>query len=155
MRSLYLVPLIVSLCATPALAAGKLSYGSRAGMEVTVVAVENLGTERAVIRARHTREDARAFCTEYLMNKSRECVDRTLRETILSDTIRANCRTGVFTTFYGETVRFRGPNPKYRRDNSETKYVLVRNGEVLDISSASGYDVSLAQFAALCPGRVW
>ncbi len=41
--------------------AGSIYYGSRAGMEVTVVGVSGIGTTHAVIRVKHTRENARAL----------------------------------------------------------------------------------------------
>lgn len=40
----------------PAFASGKISYGSRAGMTVTVESMQGLDTARAVIRTKHTRE---------------------------------------------------------------------------------------------------
>ena len=46
-------------------AAGSIAYGSRVGMEVTVVGVSGIGTSHAVIRVKHTRENAKTFCTEY------------------------------------------------------------------------------------------
>lgn len=66
----FRIPLI-SACAlavsiSAAAAAGKIYYGSRAGMQVTVVSMNDLDTANAVIRTKHTREDATAFCRDYV-----------------------------------------------------------------------------------------
>ncbi|WP_139812949.1 hypothetical protein [Ensifer aridi] len=42
---------------------GKLSYASRMGMTVTIVAKEGIGTANAVIRIKHTPEDAKVFAS--------------------------------------------------------------------------------------------
>ena len=56
----------IGLLPTAAQAASKLYFGSRAGMEVTVVSSDGLDTERAVIRTKYTREDATRFCVQYV-----------------------------------------------------------------------------------------
>jgi hypothetical protein len=71
--------------------AGSIYYGSRAGMEVTVVGVSGIGTTHAVVGVKHPRENARTFCTEYANDKSEACIDRTLRETRLNDQLEGNC----------------------------------------------------------------
>jgi hypothetical protein len=133
--------------------AGSVSYGSRAGMEVTLIAVSGIGTTRAVIRVKHTRENARAFCTEYANDKSEACVDRTLRETRLNDQLEGNCETGWFTSLYGERLRFIG-EAKHRGE-IDPKYIILSDGKPLDGSSASGYSYDLEQFEALCPNRAF
>ena len=134
-------------------AAGTLSYGSRVGMEVTVVGLSGIGTSRAVIRVNHTRENAKAFCTEYANDQSDDCVDKTLRETLLNNEIEGNCETGWFTSLYRERLQFIGEAGK--REEFGPKYIILRNGEVLDGSSASGYSYDLEQFEALCPNRAF
>lgn len=132
-------------------AAGKIYYGSRAGMQVTVVGVSGIGTRDAVVRVRHTPENAKAFCVEYSNDTSRACVERTLRETRLNDEIRGDCVSGRFTTLYGESLRFVGET-RHPADG-DPKYVILRGRERLDGSGASGYSYDLEQFAALCPNR--
>ena len=155
-RPRTLVTTIASLAccvaAAPACwAAGKIYYGSRAGMQVTVVGVSGIGTRTAVVRVRHTPEDAKAFCVEYSNDASRACVERTLRETRLNDEITGDCVSGRFTTLYGENLRFVGE--ARNAADGDPKYVLLRRRERLDGSSASGYGYDLEQFAALCPSR--
>jgi hypothetical protein len=133
--------------------AGSIYYGSRAGMEVTVVGVSGIGTTHAVIRVKHTRENARTFCTDYANDKSEACVDRTLRETRLNDQLEGNCETGWFTSLYGERLRFIG-EAKHKGE-FDPKYIILSDGKPLDGSSASGYSYDLEQFEALCPNRAF
>lgn len=134
----------------PTIAAGRIPYGSRAGMEVTVTGVEGIGTPNAVIHVRHTRENAKEFCTEYEQNNSDECVQRTIRETRINDVLRGNCQTGKFVTLWGDTLRFAGPNR--RKGEFGPKYIIIGANGPLDGSSASGYFTALSEFNALCPG---
>jgi hypothetical protein len=140
------------LVAMPALAAGKLYYGSRIGMEVDVIGVSGIGTSHAVIRTRHTRENARAFCKQYANDLSERCIEQQLRDTHLNDQIEGNCETGWFTTLYGEQLHFIGENK--RRRETDPRYIIMNGREPLDGSSASGYPYNLEQFKALCPARV-
>jgi hypothetical protein len=57
MRYALAAVVLLSL-AGPSIAAGRIPYGSRAGMEVTVTSVEGIGTSNAAIHVRHTRENA-------------------------------------------------------------------------------------------------
>jgi hypothetical protein len=63
--------LVVIALSSPAAAAETIAYGSRAGMEVTVTTKSGIGGENAVIRAVHTRENAKKFCLEYARDNSR------------------------------------------------------------------------------------
>ncbi len=134
----------------PTIAAGRIPYGPRAGMEVTVTGVAGIGTSRAVIHVRHTRENAKEFCTEYEQNNSDECVQRTIRETRINDVLRGNCQTGRFVTLWGDTLRFAGPTR--RKVESGPKFIIVGANGLLDATTASGYYTALSQFNALCPG---
>jgi hypothetical protein len=102
---------------------------------------------------KHTRENAKAYCTEYGQDQSKDCVDRTLRETRLNDQLEGNCETGWFTSLYGERLRFVGEAKK--RGEFDPKYIILSNGKPLDGSSASGYGYNLEQFEALCPNRAF
>ncbi len=67
-----LIPaVLLALSVLPANAAGKIAYGSKAGMEVTVTSVSGIGTANAVIKAAHTRQNARSYCTDYVQNNSK------------------------------------------------------------------------------------
>jgi hypothetical protein len=59
-------------------------------------------------------------------------------------------------TLYGQGYQFFGPHADYDPTGMSTEYLLVEfdSKEPLDGSSASGYDVTLGQFKALCPNRV-
>lgn len=127
----------------------KIAYGSRGGMEVTVRSVEAVDTSHAVIQTQHTRADAIKFCQEYIGAVTAKCVNDELA-TPLNEVISADCPHGTFTNFYGDKLQFGGSN---RNADSGPRYILknLRTGEVADGSSASGYDVNMEIFKALCP----
>jgi hypothetical protein len=145
-----LVTLILTLGSS--YAAVLLPYGTRAGMSVTIVELKGIDTEAATIRVEHTRANAKAFCVEYVQTTDEQCVETTLREVRLNDVIKANCKTGLFTNLGGASLRFAGASPS----GEEPKYRIFRSGSVepLDASMASGYNVNLDQFTALCPETV-
>ena len=134
--------------AVPAWAAGKVFYGSRAGMTVTVVSTNGLDSSRAIIHTKHTREDAISFCREYVGKVTPSCIREELAVP-LNDEITANCTRGEFTDFSGNRYRFAGPSDK----ESMAKYRLISlpSGEEADGSSASGYPTNMRIFQALCP----
>ncbi|MGU3326095.1 hypothetical protein ACLBXB_04080 [Methylobacterium mesophilicum] len=121
-------------------------------MNVTITSMSGIGTSDAAIRVKHTRENAQEFCVEYSNDKSKKCIDDTLRTTRLSDEIHGNCRSGSFTTLYGAQYQFRGKARK--RGEFDPMYVVVGSEGKLDGSGASGYSEVLSQFQALCPALV-
>lgn len=143
--------ILLSLSAVPALASGTLYYGSRAGMEVTVISVSGLDTTNAVIKTEHTRENAIAYCKEYVENVTPECIQAELAKP-LNDEVQANFQTGIFTDFFGNKYQFEGEN---RSPNAATKYLIgdLPSDQVEDGSEASGYPTNIAIFKALCPSE--
>ncbi|RWP68184.1 hypothetical protein [Mesorhizobium sp.] len=131
-----------------------LYYGSRAGMEVTVVKKSNIGTTHAKIALKHTKANATAFCRDYIQKVTPKCIADEMKVSLLPE-ISANCKTGKFVTANGQGYQFLGSNTQYDPTAFNTEYLLVDVGsnEPLDGSSASGYDVALDQFKALCPDR--
>jgi hypothetical protein len=148
-----LIALLFLVAAIPAYASGTIFYGSRAGMEVAVISVSGLSTARAVIHTKHTRENATAFCREYVGQVTEECIQRELAIP-LNDVITANCATGEFTDFHGNRYRFLGPSRK-TGDFMMAKYALMdlRTREIADGSMASGYPTNMGIFKALCPAQ--
>lgn len=118
-------------------------------MQVSVISISDLDTAHAVIRTRHTREDAIAFCRDYVLKVTPDCIRREL-ETPLNDQIVANCKTGEFSDFYGGHYKFAGAA---RSATTMAKYSIIdmSSGQEADGSSASGYPVNLSIFKALCP----
>jgi hypothetical protein len=53
---------------------GRIYYGSRAGMHLTTVSKQGIGTANAIIMVKHTPEDAKAFCVNYALDHSMACV---------------------------------------------------------------------------------
>ena len=130
-------------------------YGSRAGMEVTVVKKSNIGTTHAKILTKHTKANATAFCREYAQEVTPECIAEEMAQELLPE-ISANCKTGKFMTLYGLGYQFLGANPNYKPTvGGGPEYLLVTadNKEPLDGSAASGYYQAIDQFKALCPNR--
>lgn len=68
----------------------------------------------------------------------------------LPSAITANCHTGEFTSMIGKAT-FLG------HDNSSPnkEYLIAVDGEIIERISASGYDIYLDNFEALCPSYVW
>lgn len=137
------------LAVSSAQASGTIYYGSRAGMEVTIVSMSGLDTSHAEIRTKHTRENAIAFCREYVQKVTADCIKQELAIP-LNDVIKADCKAGIFTDFGGYKYQFRGRNPA---PDGMAKYRLVnlQTNEDADGSSASGYPTNMGIFRALCP----
>ena len=128
----------------------KIIYGSRLGMQVTVTSVRGIGTSRAVIEVEHTREDATAFCREYVQKVTPKCIEDELA-TEIGGELSGNCQSGEFETLTGDQLIFKGVSKT--EDMADYEIAVKDTGELLDGSSASGYPVVLEQFLALCPNR--
>lgn len=151
---MHLLPLALLVPTGAAKASGKIYYGSRAGMTVTVVSVEGLSTTHAVIRTKHTRDDAISFCRDYVQKVTPSCIQEEL-SVPLNDEVWANCVTGEFVDFAGRKYHFEGPVKK-ERGELIAAYVIrdLFTGEIADGSSASGYPTNMGIFRALCPMQV-
>lgn len=130
-------------------ASGTIYYGSRVGMEVEVVSMSGLSSADAVIRTKHTRQNAVTFCREYVGKVTAQCIRDELAIP-LNDSISADCPAGTFTDFRGNRYRFAGPS---KDKDSMAKYRLIdlSTNEEADGSSASGYPTNMGLFRALCP----
>jgi hypothetical protein len=130
----------------------RIYYGSRAGMHLTTVSKQGIGTANAIIMVKHTPEDAKAFCVNYELDNSMACVKRTLADVKVGDRVTGNCVTRTWTDMYGDSYHFVGKANK--SDNIMVEYALknLKTGEILDGSSASGYGVQITIFQQLCPG---
>ncbi|GJD85760.1 hypothetical protein [Methylobacterium haplocladii] len=120
-------------------------------MTVTVTSMSGLDTAHALIRTKHTRQDAIGFCREYVGKVTPDCIRDELAVR-LNDEITANCLRGEFVDFQGNRYRFAGLS---RDKDSMAKYRLISlpSGEEADGSSASGYLTNMGIFKALCPSR--
>jgi hypothetical protein len=151
MRTSALAILITIVASAQVQAAGKLNYGSRAGMTVTVISMSGINGRNAIIKTQHTRDDAIGYCKEYVQRVDEECIRRELNIP-LSNQISADCKTGRFSTFFGGNFQFLGRN-KTKTTNLGLSF-LIRNlssGQIADGSSASGYPTNIELFGALCP----
>lgn len=126
-----------------------IAYGSRAGMQVSVIKAIGIGTKNAVIYLEHTRKDAKAFCVEYALNHSDSCIEGTLDEVRamnLNYKLVRNCQTGKFTTIDGDVGKF-----EIDKTDASKDYILYRNGYRLEKTGADNYYALLDQARALCP----
>ena len=126
----------VAISARTALASGKIYFGSRVGMTVSVISVQGLNTSNAVIHTKHTRDDAIAFCRDYEQNLTNDCVNREL-ETPMNDYIAANCSTGVFIDVFGNRYHFEGQRRRPTSDLSKYAIRDLSTGEIEDGTSAA------------------
>jgi hypothetical protein len=138
-----------------AFASGTIGYGSRQGMEVSVISMEGVDTSHAIIHTRHTRENAIAFCDAFAdVRPDKDACIREELATPLNDVISANCTTGEFTDFYGNHYRFLGLNRR-EGDPARPKYAVLNlsNREIADGTTSSGYPTNILIFGALCPSQ--
>jgi len=151
MKAMIVGALAVAALSSPAAAAETIFYGSRVGMEVTVTSKSGIGSRNAVIRAAHTPANAKKFCLEYARDNSEKCVRDELAVP-LSNQVTANCKTGAFTTFSGQKLKFVGHNNPADANFAKYEIIDVASGQKLDGTEASNYPVDIALFIALCPG---
>ena len=73
----------------------------------------------------------------------------------LNDQVTANCVTGRFTDFNGNDYQFLGKATGKENEGRIAKYIIkyLADGQLADGSSASGYDVNVDIFRALCPAK--
>jgi hypothetical protein len=152
LRRLSLSATLILLSASYAVAAGKIYYGSRTGMTVTIRSMTGLDTAQAVIQTEHTRDDAIGFCKEYVQEDpvTEKCINDEL-SIQLSDVIQADCTRRIFSNFYGDKFQFQGRNSRPGEFGPRYLLMELRTRKIADGSSASGYDVNMDIFRALCP----
>ena len=130
----------------------RIYYGSRAGMHLTTVSKEGIGSASAVIKLKHTPQDAKAFCVQYAQDNSMACVNQTLATVKAGDRVTGNCVKKTWTDMYDRGYAFLGKATKPNQLRAEYLVKDLSTGEILDGSSASGFDVQLTIFKQLCPG---
>jgi len=130
-------------------------YGSRVGMRVNVLSKQGIDSENAIIKTKHTLENAIEFCREYEHSAQKKCIDEEFSIKI-NDYISANCQEGNFTDFFGNVYEFQGFKDNHNDPVPLAEYAIYdyKSNEILDGTSASGYPVNLEIFKALCPSRV-
>ncbi|MBY3483340.1 lysozyme inhibitor LprI family protein [Rhizobium laguerreae] len=132
----------------------KVYYGTRAGMQVSVVSRSGIDTPRAVIQIEHRREDAVAFCRDYVLKVTDQCIQDELAVD-LQNKFTGDCKTGRFTTITGQTYVFFGRNTATDAGIGNDFVVIDPDtNEPLDGSMASGYPEAIDQFKELCPAKV-
>jgi hypothetical protein len=140
------------VAAPPTSLQATLDYGWRAGMQVSVLGVKGRDTAHAVIRIKHTRDNAIAFCRDFVRNVTEECIHDTLAEEEFKEALVGNCDSGSFSDFHGTHYRFLGHNPKAGHF-ADDKYLIkdLDSGEMADGSTRSRYLINMDVYRALCP----
>ncbi|WP_026622047.1 hypothetical protein M728_003492 [Ensifer sp. WSM1721] len=160
-----LVALLTGMLLAPADASAvsedpnKLSYGTRIGMTMTILSREGIGTANAVIRLKHTPEDAKVFCVEYLRDSSMRCIRDVIATTKLGDRVTGNCVARTWTDMHGSNYSFHGsakqsPEMIQKGHLSESDYLIRREGseDFLPNYPVASYAERLEVFQHLCPG---
>ncbi|WP_425416497.1 hypothetical protein [Oricola indica] len=131
-----------------------IPYGTRVGMDVTVISRQNLGSDSARIVIEHTRQNAINFCRDYVGKVTEECIQEEMALPI-ADHIEANCKNGEFQDAFGQKLRFDGLNSN-QSDVGDPRHLLwsFENDEYLGNYSASGYFERLIAYDELCPNSV-
>jgi hypothetical protein len=144
--------LLLQAASAAAQADDRIYYGSRAGMHLTTVSKQGIGTTNAVIWLKHTPQDAKAFCVEYVQDKSPDCVRQTLADVKIADRVSGNCTARTWTDMFGGRYAFLGIAKKSGDSIADYAIKDLATGELLDGSPPSGYDIQLTIFRQLCPG---
>ena len=132
-----------------------MDYGSRAGMEVSILGMAGRDTAHASIRFKHTRDNAIAYCRDYVRDVTEECIRETLAgETRFKEALTANCASGEFTDFTGVRYQFLGTRPGAGYFDDD-KYLIkdLDTGEMVDHAITSWYLTTLNVYRALCPAH--
>ena len=126
-------------------------YGSRVGMYDEITSRQGLDSPNAQIVTKPSKDGAVTFCREYSQDYSIKCVDDWMRDLTVR-TLRGNCRDKTFADANGNRYAFLGKTPK-GNDEIMAEFSIrdLSSGQILDGSSASGYDVRLGIYQALCP----
>jgi hypothetical protein len=136
----------------------RIYYGSRVGMHLTTIAKEGIGSANAVIIVKHTPQDAKAFCVEYLQDNSMKCVKRTLADVKVADRVMGDCIKRTWTDMYGRSFVIIGrlDRPGDAMNGYMTDFTIkdLATGTMLDASEASGYGTEWTIFRQLCPNLV-
>jgi hypothetical protein len=129
-------------------------WGSRVGMYDKIALRKGIDSSSAVIKTAPSRDGVIQFCREYDRDYSNKCVKDGLASDV-PKTITANCLSNTFSGFNNERFVFLGRN-KSTNGEVTADYLIkeIKSGEILDGSSASGYDIEFGVFKALCPLRV-
>ncbi len=129
-------------------------YGSRVGMYDDIASRNGIDTASAAIVARPSRDGAVQFCREYASDYSLKCINEQLRNNE-TQAINANCSNKHFIDFDGNRFAFLGVN-KTKSDDVMAEFSIkdLSTGDLLDGSTASGYDVRLDIFKHLCPSSI-
>jgi hypothetical protein len=129
-------------------------WGSRVGMYDNIGVRKGIDTSNAVIKTAPSREGVIQFCRECESDYSNKCIEKGLGDDV-AKTITANCLSNTFYDFYSRKFAFLGKNRDTNGDVTADYLIKdLKSGQLLDGTSASGYDVAFGIFKALCPLKV-
>ena len=110
---------------------------------------------RTPLRFKHTRDNAIAYCRDYVRDVTEECIRETLaEETHFKEALTANCESSEFTDFTGVRYQFLGARSGAGYFDDD-KYLIkdLDTGEMVDHAIASWYLTTFNVYRALCPAH--
>ncbi|MCW2282362.1 hypothetical protein M2323_000131 [Rhodoblastus acidophilus] len=128
-----------------------LFYGARVGMYDEIAAREGLDTSHALVKTRPSHDGAVQFCREYAHDYSQKCIAEQEKDPH-GNTITGDCPNKTFSDLNGGKYVFLGrTKPGSGEVFADYSIRDLASGQILDGSTASGYDVMLGFYQALCP----
>jgi hypothetical protein len=128
-----------------------LFYGSRVGMYDEIASREGLDTSHAVVKTRFSHDGAVQVCREYGHDYSQKCIDEQRKDSH-GNTITGDCPNKTFSDLNGGKYLFLGKTKPGSGDVTADYSIRdLASGQILDGSTASGYDLMLGFYQALCP----
>lgn len=129
-------------------------WGYRVGMFDNIASRKGIDTRYAQIVTSPSRDGVVIFCRTYAQDYSNKCIRDGLRDDH-PKTATADCKAKTFVDLSGTRFRFLGKNSSTSGDIFADYLIKdLKSGEILDGSSASGYDIALDTFKTLCPTAV-
>jgi hypothetical protein len=127
-------------------------------IDATIVGMAGRDTAKAIIKVRHTREDAIHSCQERgtlpVQQVSEDCIRRELAKRV-SDVATADCERGEFTDYYGDRFRVSlNTSQAYPASLFKTNITNLATGKQFDrVMADSSAHRPMPVYRALCPAH--
>ncbi len=120
-------------------------------IDATIVSMAGRDTAKAIIRVRHTREDAVHTCQESgiipVKQVSEDCIRQELAKRV-SDVVTADCERGEFTDYYGDRFRV-------SLNTSQTYPASLFKSNITNLATGKQFDRVMADLKAHQPMPVY
>ena len=127
-------------------------------IDATIVSMKGRDTAKAIIKVRHTREDAIHSCqasgTIAVQRVSEDCIRQELAKRV-SDVATADCQRGEFTDYYGDRFRVSlNTSQAYPASLFKTNITnLATNRQFDRVTADSKAHQPMPFYRALCPAH--